>query len=100
MAKRTRRPTEPGEILKEFYLESRGISITAFSEAVGCSRKHMSQIVNGNSRIEAKLAARIGEVLGTSAELWLNLQNKVDLFDAQQSLKNWKPKQRFPAEVS
>jgi len=100
MAKQKRRPTEPGEILKEFYLEPRNITITAFAEAVGRSRKHISQIVNGNARIEAELAARIGEVLGTSAELWLNLQNKVDLYNAEQNLKSWKPKKRYPAEVS
>ena len=100
MAKIKRRPTEPGEILKEFYLEPRSITITAFAEAVGRSRKHISQIVNGNARIEAELATRIGAVLGTSAELWLNLQNKVDLHDAGESLKKWKPKKRFRAEVS
>lgn len=91
MFKRNRRPTTPGEILKEHYLEPRGVSIAKFAEAVGCSRKHMSAIVGGKARIEAKMAARIATVLGTTPELWLNLQNAVDVYDARQELKDWHP---------
>ncbi|MFN4218487.1 MAG: HigA family addiction module antitoxin [Candidatus Bipolaricaulia bacterium] len=95
--RRTRAPTPPGVILRELYLAPRSISITAFADAVGCSRKHMSQIIHGKARIEASLAMRIGAVLGTSAELWLNLQNKLDLYHAQQKLKAWKPERVFHA---
>ena len=94
---RRRRPSPPGEILKELYLEPRRVSLTAFAGAVGCSRKHMSNVVNGKARIEQELAARIAAVLGTSAELWLNLQNAVDLYDAAQALKGWKPERLFRA---
>ena len=97
MLKQKRAPIPPGTILKELYLDEREISITAFAEAVGCTRKHMSQIVNGKVRIEAPLAARIGVVLDTSAELWLNLQSKIDLYKAQEALKNWKPKRVYHA---
>ena len=93
---RKRRPSEPGEILKLLYLKTNNISLTAFAEAVGCTRKHMSNIVNGKARIEAELATRIGTVLGTGAKLWLNLQDSVDLWDAKQKLKNWKPARTFP----
>jgi addiction module HigA family antidote len=84
-------------ILRELYLAPRGISVTAFAKAVGCSRKHMSQIIHGKARIEASLAVRIGMVLGTSAELWLNLQNKLDLYRAEQDLKRWRPQSVFHA---
>lgn len=84
-------------ILRELYLVPRGISVSAFAKAVGCSRKHMSQIIHGKARIEASLAMRIGAVLGTSAELWLNLQNKLDLYQAEQKLKAWKPQRVFHA---
>ena len=94
MAKK-RAPTPPGVILRELYLVPRGISVTAFAKAVGCSRKHMSQIVHGKARIEASLAMRIGTVLGTSAELWLNLQNKFDLYQAARKLRGWKPHNVF-----
>ena len=96
MSIRKRRPTMPGEILREDFLKPRGISISRFAEAVGCSRKHMSDIVNGKVRIEGAMAGRIGKVLGTSARIWLNLQAAVDGFDAEQATRRWKPRLTFP----
>ncbi|MDP6706238.1 MAG: HigA family addiction module antitoxin [Alphaproteobacteria bacterium] len=97
MEKMTRRPTPPGEILRELYLEPRGVSITAFARAVECSRKHMSNIVHGHVRLEPEIAARIAKVLGTSTELWLNLQKAVDVHDAEAAIKNWRPVTRYQA---
>ena len=84
--KRTRRPTLPGEILVELYLSPHNISIAKFAAAVGISRKHMSAIVNGRASITADTAARMAAVLGTTPQFWLNLQNAVDLYDAQERL--------------
>ena len=36
-------------------------------------------------------AFRIARVLGTSPQLWLNLQNAVTLHDARRKLRNWRP---------
>lgn len=93
---RKRRPTAPGEILIESILRPRGISISRFAEAVGCSRKHMSDIVNGKVRVEGNMAARIGKVLGTSAQVWINLQAAVDGFEAERAMRRWKPRMTFP----
>lgn len=81
---RRRRPSFPGEILVELYLAPHAISIAKFAEAVGVSRKHMSAIVNGHAAITADTATKMALVLGTTAQFWLNLQNAVDLYDAQQ----------------
>jgi addiction module HigA family antidote len=86
MARSKRRPSTPGEILGELYLAPHEISIAAFAEACGVTRKHMSGIVNGHVAITAEMAERIAAALGTTAQYWLNLQNAVDLYDAQQRL--------------
>lgn len=85
-SRRTRRPSVPGEILAELYLEPHEIPIAAFAEACGVSRKHMSGIVHGHVAITAEMAARIAAALGTTAQYWLNLQNAVDLYDAEKRL--------------
>jgi len=85
-ARRTRRPSLPGEILSELYLAPNQISIAGFAEACGVTRKHMSGIIHGHAAITAEMAARIAAVLGTSAQYWLNLQNAVDLYDAEERL--------------
>lgn len=84
--RRTRRPTSPGEILVELYLAPHSVSITKFAKAVGVSRKHMSAIANGRASITAETAARMAAVLGTTAQYWLNLQNAVDLCEAEAHL--------------
>ena len=85
-SQRTRRPSSPGEILAELYLAPHEISIARLAEACGVTRKHMSGIVNGHVAITAEMAARMAAVLGTTAQYWLNLQNAVDLYDADERL--------------
>jgi antitoxin HigA-1 len=85
-SQRIRRPNLPGEILAELYLAPHQISIAAFAEACGVSRKHMSGIINGHVAITAEMAVRIASALGTTAQYWLNLQNAVDLYDAEKHL--------------
>jgi antitoxin HigA-1 len=77
------RPIPPGEVLVEAYLDPRGITITDLASASGLSRKHVSQIINGHVGITAATAVRFARVFGTTPELWLNMQNKVDLYDAE-----------------
>jgi len=81
------RPIAPGQILSELYLRPHKVSIARFAEAAGVSRKHMSAIVNGRAAITAEAATRIALVLGTTPQYWLNLQNAVDLYDANGKLR-------------
>lgn len=98
MLRRTRRPTPAGEILKAHYLDPRGISVAEFARAVECSRKHMSNVVHGRARVEANLAARIARALGTTPQFWLNLQNAVDVYEAEHALRDWKPPKVYTAK--
>ena len=96
MFERKRRPSVPGDILRAHYLDERGVSVAALGRAIGVSRKHMSDIVNGRSRIEPTVAARLAKVFGTSTALWLNLQAAIDAWDADREARSWKPLARFP----
>ncbi len=97
MLERKRKPTPPGEILSELYLKERRITVKAFAEALGCTAKHVSNIIHGKARIEAELATRIATVLNTSVQLWLNLQNDTDIWNARVKMKGWKPTRTFHA---
>ena len=63
--------------------------------AIGITPKHMSNVVHGKAAIEANLATRIAAALGTTVDLWLDLQKDVDIWTARQEMKNWKPKMTF-----
>lgn len=97
MIPKNRRPTHPGTILKEVYLEPRKVSLLTLSKAMGISRKHLSRIVNGHARVSVKVATKLAAAFQTTPELWINAQRNVDLYDAQQVLSDWEPKQVFAA---
>ena len=85
-SKRIRRPTPPGEVLLELYLAPHDVSIAKFADPVGVTRKHMSAIVHGRASVTTETATRIAAVLGSTSQYWLNLQNAVDLYDAEARL--------------
>ncbi len=95
-----RRPTAPGALLKELYLEPRNITIGRFAQATGLTRKHISKIVNGHSALSPETAVKFGLVLDTSTDLWINAQRGVDIWDAQKKLKRWKPTAVYAGDVT
>lgn len=80
---RKRRPSTPGEVLAD-VLETNEMSQTEFARMLGVSRRTVSQIINGHRPIRVDMALRIGTVLGNGPQLWLNLQQAVDVWDALQ----------------
>ena len=75
-------PPHPGLVLREWIPES--MSITTAASELKVSRVTLSKILNGNSNISADMALRLSLWLGTSAEFWLNMQVKYDLWQATQ----------------
>ena len=79
-------PPHPGEILRELCLEPLGLSVTRTAEALGVSRKTLSEILNGRAGISPEMAIRLSKAFGTTAESWLNQQVQYDLWVAEQSI--------------
>lgn len=82
-----RRPTHPGEILKEDVLPSIGMSGARLGEVLEVSRQQMSKILNGEARITSDLAVKLGEFLGNNPEFWLKLQVAVNVWEDTQKLQ-------------
>ena len=77
-----RKPTHPGEILLEEFLQPAGITQTAFSEQLGWTRARLNELIKGKRGITAESALDLADVLGTSPKLWMNLQATWDLDQA------------------
>lgn len=75
-------PAHPGEVLKEWIPE--GMTVTTAAEQLGVSRVMLSRILNGKARISAEMALRLAAWLGTSPEVWLEMQAASDLWEAEQ----------------
>jgi addiction module HigA family antidote len=80
-------PPHPGEVIRGLYLEPLGVSVTAAAKALGVSRKHLSQLMNGHMGISPEMAIRLSIAFGTSAESWLRQQMYYDLWQAEQHRK-------------
>ncbi len=72
----------PGEYLRD-ELEARGWTQEEFAEILGKSIKQVNEVLQGRSTITPPFAQALGAALGTSAELWLNLDNAYRLANAE-----------------
>ncbi|GAB3429461.1 HigA family addiction module antitoxin [Massilia solisilvae] len=80
-------PPHPGEVLKEDVIPSLGLTQAQAADQLGVSRSAFTRVLNGHAAISPELAVRLGEWLGTSAEVWANSQTQYDLWKAKKALK-------------
>ncbi len=87
---RKRPPTHPGGILKRQYIEPLSLTISELANTLGVSRKTLSKIVNEHGSITPDMALRLSKAFKTTPELWLNLQQNYDLWQASHNSDDWK----------
>jgi addiction module HigA family antidote len=68
----------PGEILRD-ELDELGMSAKAFAEALDVPSNRISAILKGQRGITADTALRLSRYLGTTPQVWLNLQKAFEL---------------------
>jgi HTH-type transcriptional regulator / antitoxin HigA len=68
----------PGEYLRD-EIKSRGWTQTQFASIIGRPLQTVNGIINGKVAVTAQTAKEIAAALGTSADLWMNLQGAYDL---------------------
>lgn len=73
----------PGEILAD-ELQELEMSTAELARTLHVPTNRITQIINGQCGITADTALRLGQWLGTGAELWLNLQKSYELRLAEQ----------------
>lgn len=63
----------PGEYLRD-ELQARGLSAVEFARVVDWPLQTLSEILVGEKEITVEAAQALAEALGTTPEVWLNLQ--------------------------
>jgi addiction module HigA family antidote len=71
--------THPGEVLREEFLISPGLSAYKLSKDIGIPQTRISEILKCNRSITADTALRLSRYSGNSPEFWLGLQNDFDI---------------------
>lgn len=83
-----RRPTHPGEMLREDFLPDYGLSVSALAEAIGVSRQSVNELLRERRSLSPEMALRLSRLFGNTPEFWLNAQRAVDLWEAAEALKD------------
>jgi addiction module HigA family antidote len=82
-----RKPTSPGEILREEFLKPLGMTQKQLADHLGCDVKVVNRIVNGRTSVTAEMAIKLGAALRMSPEFWLNAQRAMDIYNAARRIK-------------
>ena len=76
-----RKPAMIGEILIEEFIKPLGLTQGALADAMGVPRKHVNELCNNRRSVTAPTALILARVFSTSADFWLNVQRRTDLWD-------------------
>jgi addiction module HigA family antidote len=83
-----RRPTHPGEMLREDFLPEYGLSVAGLAEAISVSRQSINELLRERRALSPEMALRLARLFGNSPEFWLNAQRAVDLWDATRAIED------------
>jgi addiction module HigA family antidote len=83
MSSKDRKPSHPGEILQELYMQPLNLTQTDLAEHLGCTRTALNEIIKGKRGISPKMACRLADAFRTTPEMWLNLQRDYDLWETR-----------------
>ena len=78
----SRKPTHPGEMLREEFLPDYGISVAKLAELLNVSRQTVNELVRERRAVSPEMALRLAQVFGTTPQYWLNMQRNVDLWES------------------
>ena len=88
-------PAHPGEIVREECLKPLGLTVTAAADALGVTRKALSDLLNGHAGVSPDMAIRLEKVFGSTADTWLGMQMQHDLWEARQRTDKIRVNRRF-----
>ena len=80
-----RTPTHPGEMLLEEFLNPMGLTQQQLAEGIHVPYQRVNELINGKRGVTPSTALRLAQFFGNSADFWMNLQMRWDIYFAQQA---------------
>jgi len=78
-----RKPTHPGEVLREDVLPALGLTQLEFANRLGVSRRTVSELLHERRPVTPDMAIRLGKLLGNGPEIWLRMQQTLDVWELE-----------------
>ena len=83
-----RKPTHPGEVLREDVIIPLHLNITEAAKRLGVTPRILSALLKCKSSLTPEMAIRIARATKTTPESWLYMQAKYDLWHAEQNFSD------------
>ena len=80
-----RTPTHPGEMLLEEFLNPMGLTQQQLADGIHVPYQRVNELINGKRGVTPSTALRLAQFFGNSADFWMNLQMRWDIYFAQQA---------------
>jgi addiction module HigA family antidote len=84
-----RKPTHPGELLREEVLPALKMTQTEFGKRLGVSRLSVSELLLEKRALSPDMAIRVGRLTNTTPESWLRMQEALDLWELERQPKRY-----------
>ena len=91
-----RRPSSPGEVLKNIFLDGNGITQAQFAQdlsdltkgkiKVSTMKTKLSEVIKEKRSMSAEFAILVSKLLDTNPKMWMGLQTSLDLWVAEKEL--------------
>lgn len=81
-----RRPRHPGIILKLDYIKPLNIDVIKLTITLDIPLITLWGLLDGKVKVTSDIANKLGKLWNTTPEFWLNLQQKYDLWSANNKL--------------
>lgn len=78
-------PVHPGKILEEHYILPLNLNLQDLADRLGIARNTLFKIRTEKAGITPAIALALAEAFDTTPQLWLNLQQKYDLWIEENS---------------
>lgn len=78
-----RKPTHPGEVLREDVLPALGLTQLEFANRLDVSRRTVSELLHERRPVTPDMAIRLGKLLGNGPGIWLRMQQTLDLWELE-----------------
>lgn len=83
-----RRPTHPGEVLREDVLPALGVTQELLAQRLRVSRRTVSEIIHERRPVTTDMAIRLGRLFGTNPKSWMNMQSAGEVWELERANKN------------
>ena len=88
MLPKNRPPTHPGEILLEEFLKPSAMSQSELAHKLQIPIQRVNTLVNGKRGMTPETAILLARFFETTAEFWMNLQTKFELWHAEREMQS------------